>query len=243
MLQWGRKLIGRETPEDVIANNNAQIAELESQQDEQTVMVAQLTQNATRLAAAKNMAAARQALAQKKDMETTLTQTTGKIAMLRVQNNGLKGLDSNVKMHESVKRSNAVTARVGKTMNVDEVHDTMDTASQHKYDHLEISEALAGANFLDPVDEDDADAELASLVAAQQETQQQQTAADADVIRAQAAQLLKEAEMMEALNNLPPAPGGGGGGGGGATRVPQPLQKAKVTANNNALYYHSGNQK
>lgn len=49
-------------------------------------------------------------------------------------------------------------------LNVDRVDAVMDEALDHKYENKDISERLAGTDFNDPIDEDDADAELEALM-------------------------------------------------------------------------------
>lgn len=248
--KWVRWAVGRESVDDVVTDNERQIALLRSEYDDQARMVEQLTANAVRLAKAGQQASARTALAHKKEAEIAMNQTAGKMATLQAQTNNLRGLGSNVKMHESVKRGNAVTQRVGATMNVDDVDATMAKAAELKHDHREVADMLAGRDYLDVQDDDEADAELAALMADPSNQvyvgqQQQQPGPgqavgamaplpnQAELARQRAEELMKEAEMIERIQKMPVAP----------TSIPATRTPQQAAAVNNVLHYHGGGQK
>ncbi len=248
-LKWARWALGKERPEDVIKDNEKQIALLQTEYDEQARMVEQLTANAVRLAKSGQQASARTALAHKKEAEVAMTQTAGKMATLQATTNNLRGLDSNVKMHNSIKRGNAVTERVGATIKVDEVDATMAKAVELKDDHREVADMLAGRDYLPIQDDDEADAELAALMAdpsnqvyaGQQQHQQPQSAVgamapipdQAALARQRAEELIKEAEMIDRIQRMPVAP----------TTIPAARTPQQAAAINNVLHYHGGSQK
>lgn len=247
-LKWVRWAVGKERPEDVIADNEKQIALLQTEYDEQARMVEQLTANAVRLSKSGQQASARVALQHKKEAEVAMTQTAGKMATLQAQTNSLRGLDSNVKMLGSIKRGNSVTERVGASLNVNEVDATMAKAVELKDDHREIADMLAGRDYLPIEDPDDLDAELAALTADpanQVYAGQQQPAAAAAVrptavgamaplpdqatlARQRAEELMKEAEAIERIQKMPMAP----------TTIPAARAPHNAVAINNVLHYH-----
>ncbi len=232
----------------MIADNEKQITLLRQDYDDQARMVEQLTANAVRLNNGGQKAAARTALAHKKEAEIAMNQTAGKMATLQAQTNNLRGLDSNVKMHESVKRGNSVTQRVGASITVDQVDETMDTALHLKDAHRDVAEALAGKDYLEPFDEDEADAELDALSAnpANQVYQQQQHQQPVnplaplpdqqELARQRAEELRREIAMLERLQQLPPAPRAPVG----QVRIPQATATAVHPNNNNILHFHGG---
>ena len=251
-LKWARWAIGRESAEDVIADNEKQIALLRQEYDDQERMVEQLTANAVRLNNGGQRAAARTALAHKKEAEIAMNQTAGKMATLQAQTNNLRGLDSNVKMHASVKRGNAVTQRVGASITVDQVDETMDKALELKDAHKDVAEALAGKDYLEPFDEDEADAELAALCGdpANQVYVRPGPAGAiapipdyAELARQRAEEARQEAALIERLQQMPPVPKASVGQVKyqpipSTYQQQQPLPPSPAA--NNILHYHGG---
>lgn len=110
-------------------------------------------------------------------------------------------------------------------LNVDRVDTVMDEALDHKYANKGISDRLAGTDFNDPIDPEDADAELEALMKgaglqdpmhpanapvdpetrrvpdpiAPTETHAQKAAREEEVLR-------RAATAEEILNRMPPAP-------------------------------------
>ena len=205
MTDWILSAIGRPRAEYVIAENTKLIAELQDLHDDQAAMAQQCHNNAVRLASAKNMPAARQALAQKKDIEVQLTLTAGKIATLHSQTAQLRGMDTNVKMHQGIQQVNRVADRMAGKMNVDKVNEDMDKALEHKDSHRDISEALAGRDLLEPADPDELDDELRSLLGEAKESGELQKITGPSETELKQ-MLLDEARAMEQLDRMPPAP-------------------------------------
>jgi hypothetical protein len=126
-----------------------------------------------------------------------------------------------------------VTARMAGKLSVDRVDTVMDEALDHKFENKEISDRLAGSGFVDPIDEDDANAELDALMKganlqdpmhpanapvdpetrrvpdprAPPETHAQKAAREEEVLR-------RAAAADEILNRMPPAPTRVPGSGG-----------------------------
>lgn len=100
----------------------------------------------------------------KQEAEANANRTAGKIATLQGVSSNLRSMQSNVEMARSIEISNGVSARMAGKINVDRVEGIMDNAREYKDMHHDISNVLAGDSYLDPVDPDEADAELDALL-------------------------------------------------------------------------------
>lgn len=162
--KWVREKAGYATSADATANNEAQLLQLQSQYEHELKMAKQYELNAIRLETAGKRQAARTALAHKREAEANANRTAGKIATLHGVTSNLRSMESNLEMTRSIKVSNSVSARMTGQLNTEEVDAVMDEARDHKDAHRDISAALSGENYLEPFDEDDADAELDALM-------------------------------------------------------------------------------
>lgn len=162
--KWVREKTGYATAADATQNNEAQLYELQQQYEKELKMAKQYELNAIRLGNAGNRRAALTAMAHKREAEENANRTAGKIATLHGVTSNLKSMESNLEMTRSIKVSNTVSARIAGQLNPEEVDGVMDEARDHKDAHRDISAALSGENYLEPFDEDEADAELDALM-------------------------------------------------------------------------------
>jgi hypothetical protein len=209
VARTARNMTGYQTADDVIADNTRQIAELQSQYNDQHAMSEQFKANAARLSIARNMPEARKALAQHKSMAEQASQTHGKIATLSDTNFQLRGMDSNLKMVNGMQKSNQVVSRMAGKVDLNTVDTVMDEARNHKDDHRDISERLAGRDYIDPVDDDEADAELAAMQAEFEGTSirtQVDPRAPIPTREQTEAEARREAAILEELDRLPAVP-------------------------------------
>lgn len=103
-------------------------------------------------------------MARKKDAQNRAQLLAGKIATLESINSNMRSMQSNLEMTTSIEKSNVAMARMGGKLQVERVEDVMEAAIAHKEDHMDVSRALSGDAYLDPIDEDEADAELDALM-------------------------------------------------------------------------------
>lgn len=221
--KWVREKTGYATEADATANNERQLLALQKQYTNDLRMAEQFELNAIRLTKQGNRQAARTALAHHKESLANANRTAGKIATLQGISSNLRSMQSNIDMAKNIEISNGVSTRIAGQINTDHVDAIMRDAREHKDTHREISDALAGEDYLDPVDEDDADAELDALMGkvsadplhaanappdplgktadprAPVETAAQKAAREDDVLR-------RNATTNEILDRMPPAP-------------------------------------
>jgi len=146
------------------------IAGMESKCDEEQEIIEQMGRQVQKLY--QNPATRRQAGDLYKKMvakQNRLQQKNGKIATLSSVNEGIEDASENVAMFNAIQQSNAASARIGQSLDVDDVGEAMQAARTHKDDHIDVTRELSGANFLDPVDEDEAEADLLAFIGQQQQ--------------------------------------------------------------------------
>lgn len=202
--------------QDAVNTNEETLSQLQERYEEQGEIIRQLGENVKRLYANGSKAEAQRIFQQKQRKEKAQTLLAGKIASLSTVNDNVHGMHENVSVHSAMVQSNAASARIGATLNVENVDGTMAMAAEYATDHREVSELLGGSTLMDPVDEDEMMADLEAFVGVDMGSgkhnpvyQQQQVPPPMNPAERQAYEarnIEMESEMARMLNTMPPVP-------------------------------------
>lgn len=215
MTEWLGSLWRRGPPEKPIEEQIAAtstkahqvVTGIEEEYAKNEKMIAQYGESVKRLHAGGHKEAAAREFQSMKRLQARQTQIRGKIETVRAVDTNVKDMHANVVISGVVKETNAVSEKIAKTMTVDDVHDQMDTAKAHFEDNNEISNALGGSAFFDPVDQEEVEQDLDAFINAG--TASAQPVAQPAVVASQpipVSQKQQETELLEFISEMPAIP-------------------------------------
>jgi len=165
---------GKELASKAVEANSTLLSKMEEQYDNNQRMIEQLGREVQRLSAnpaTKN--GAMEAFKRMQKLQKEQTELGGKIATLSHVSGNMKGASDNILMYNAIKQSNVASGKIQESLNVDDVHSEMDRAREIADNHSDVSNALSGQDFLDPVDTDEMESEMLAFIGQQNQQQRQ----------------------------------------------------------------------
>jgi len=165
---WGKPAPSAEQEAARVAAANAETLEkLQQRHDVNAAMITQYGANVQRLeqqrlgatapAKAEEYKMARdRAFKTMRTMQKQQATLSGQIDTLLGVTTNVQAMSTNMELHGRIKESNTVTSRLAGSIDIDDVHETMDEVGEHQKQHEEVSDALAGrftGSIADPEEE------------------------------------------------------------------------------------------